>query len=253
MSIWITGDTHGETNRFSTDMFPEQKEMTKDDYVIILGDFGLVWDYKGESKYENYWLNWLNNKPFTTLFIDGNHENFDRLYQYPVEQWHGGKVHYIRPSVIHLMRGQIFNINNKKFFTFGGASSHDISDGILEPTDSDFKTKKEMLNKNPFALYRINHISWWKEELPSEDEMKEGLSNLKKENNEVDYILSHSPSTSEIYLMGGKGYQSDVLTNYLEKIKANTKYKRHFFGHMHQDKAINNKDICLYEKIIRCI
>ena len=110
-----------------------------------------------------------------------------------------------------------------------------------------------MLNKNPFALYRINHVSWWKEELPSEDEMKEGLSNLKKENNEVDYILSHSPSTSEIYLMGGKGYQSDVLTNYLEKIKANTKYKRHFFGHMHQDKAINNKDICLYEKIIRCI
>lgn len=254
MSIWITGDIHGNSDRLSVDIFPEQKEMSKDDYVIILGDFGLVWDYKGENSNEKYWLDWLNNKPFTTLFIDGNHDNFDRLNKYPVEEWHGGKVHHIRPSVIHLMRGQVYNIEDKKFFTFGGASSHDISAGILEPTDSDFKKKKKELDKNPFSLYRINHISWWKEELPSEDEMQEGLSNLKKENNKVDYILSHSPSTSELYLMGGKGlYQPDILTNYLEEIKANTEYKQHLFGHMHQNKAINNKDICLYEQIVRVL
>ncbi len=48
MAVWITGDIHGNPQRFSTDIFPEQKEMTKDDTVIILGDFGLVWDYKGE-------------------------------------------------------------------------------------------------------------------------------------------------------------------------------------------------------------
>ena len=77
---------------------------------------------------------------------------------------------------------------------------------------------------------------------------------LKKENNKVDYIITHSPSTSELYLMGGKGlYQSDVLTNYLEDVKANTEYKRHFFGHMHCNKAINDKDICLYEQIIRIL
>ena len=83
---------------------------------------------------------------------------------------------------------------------------------------------------------------------------KNGLNNLKKENNKVDYIISHSPSTSELYLMGGKGlYQSDILTNYLEEIKANTEYKRHFFAHMHVNKAINDKDICLYEQIIRIL
>ena len=93
--------------------------MSKDDVVIILGDFGLVWDYSGENKTEKYWLDWLENKPFTTLFIDGNHDNFDRLDNCPIEQWHGGNVHFIRPSVIHLMRGQIFDIEDKSFFAFG--------------------------------------------------------------------------------------------------------------------------------------
>ena len=38
--IYITGDTHAQFNRFSTKHFPEQKNMTRDDYVIICGDFG---------------------------------------------------------------------------------------------------------------------------------------------------------------------------------------------------------------------
>ena len=79
MSVWITGDIHGDPTRFSTESFYEQKEMTKDDYCIVLGDFGLIWDHRGESKNEKWWLDWLESKPFTTLFIDGNHENHDRL------------------------------------------------------------------------------------------------------------------------------------------------------------------------------
>ena len=43
-----------------------------------------------------YWLNWLDKEPFTTLFVDGNHENIARLNALPVHQWHGGKVHFIR-------------------------------------------------------------------------------------------------------------------------------------------------------------
>ena len=72
-----------------------------------------------------------HEKKFTTLFVDGKHENFTRLYNYPVEEWYGGKVHKIRDSVLHLMRGEICNIDNKNFFTFGGAKSHDIQEGIL--------------------------------------------------------------------------------------------------------------------------
>lgn len=79
--IFVTGDTHGDYTRFNTANFPEQKAMTKLDYVIICGDFG-IWN---ESNEEKYWLNWLQDKPFTTLFVDGNHENYDLLNSYPVE------------------------------------------------------------------------------------------------------------------------------------------------------------------------
>ncbi len=41
--IYITGDTHSDYTRFTENKFPIQAEMTKDDYVIICGDFGGVW------------------------------------------------------------------------------------------------------------------------------------------------------------------------------------------------------------------
>ena len=79
--------------------------MTKDDYVIIAGDFGFIWD---NSKEQQWYLNWLESKNFTTLFVDGNHENFNLINEYPIINWNGGKVHQIKPSVYHLMRGQAF-------------------------------------------------------------------------------------------------------------------------------------------------
>lgn len=95
--------------------------------------------------------------------MDGNYENFDRLYSYPVEEWHGGKVYKIRNSVIHLMCGQVFEIDGKKIFTIGGARSHDISGGILEFDDPDFRLKKKKLDQG-WKTYRINHLSWWEQE-----------------------------------------------------------------------------------------
>ena len=171
--IYITGDCHGNFERFNVSIFPEQNEMTKDDYVIICGDFCGVWKKDKESKMETMILDWLDCKTFTTLFIDGNHENFDRRMAYPIDEWHSEKVQKIRPLVIHLMRGQIYELEDKKIFTFGGASSHDIDGGILELDNPDFKKKKKEWDKG-WRPYRINHLSWWKEELPSEEEMEEG-------------------------------------------------------------------------------
>ena len=74
--IYLTGDTHAEfKHRFNVDNFPEQREMTKDDYVIICGDFGGIWDANEESKSEKYWLDWFEERSYTLLFIDGNHES----------------------------------------------------------------------------------------------------------------------------------------------------------------------------------
>jgi len=73
--IYITGDTHIpiDISKLNAKNFPQQKLLDKDDYVIICGDFGGVWD---ESKEEMFWRNWLHERNFITLFVDGNHENF---------------------------------------------------------------------------------------------------------------------------------------------------------------------------------
>lgn len=224
--------------------------MTKDDYVIICGDFGGVWNKGEESKEETMLMDWLENKSFTTLFVDGNHENFDRLNAYPVEEWHGGKVHKIRPSVIHMMRGQVFKIDGKSIFTFGGARSHDIDGGILEPDDPDYKKKKKKLDKG-WRPYRINHLSWWQQELPSEEEMEEGRRNLTVHDNTVDFIVTHCCASSTQFLLAGGMYKPDIETEYLEEIRQNIKFRKWFFGHYHDNRNINTEEILLYEQIIR--
>ena len=161
--IYATGDLHGNTLRFQPQYFPEQSDMTKDDYMIVCGDFGCVWN---GDKSDDPQLDRLEVLPFTVLFVDGNHENFDALNEYPVEQWHGGKVHKIRPHVIHLMRGQAFELQCRTFFTMGGAQSHDIADGVLDMDSPDFYERYDSLRRNR-GQFRINHISWWQEELPS--------------------------------------------------------------------------------------
>ncbi len=248
--IYITGDTHGEFGRFSMKNFKEQKEMTRDDYVIICGDFGGVWETGIESDHEKYWLDWFEEHSYTLLFVDGNHENFDRLNEYPVKEWNGGKVHELRPHVLHLMRGQVFTIDGKKIFTFGGASSHDIQGGILDKADPNFLKKRKNLDRE-WIPYRIKNISWWEEELANEEEMEEGRINLQKHNNTVDFIITHCAASSTQVLIGGSLYKPDRVTNYLEEIKNNTNFKKWFFGHYHDNRNIYDKEVLLYEQIIR--
>ena len=224
--------------------------MTKEDYVIICGDFGGVWNKEVENKEEKHLLDWLEEKPFTTLFVDGNHENFDRLYSYPVELWHGGKVHKIRPSVIHLMRGQIYEIDGKSFFTFGGASSHDIESGILDPEAPDFKEKKKWLDRE-WRSYRVNHITWWAQELPSEEEMQEGRANLAAHDNQVDFIVTHCCATSTQMLIDVQKLKPDIETDYLEEIKQTIQFKKWFFGHYHDNRNVSKKEILIYEQFVR--
>ena len=257
--ILVTGDCHSRFEKFSIDNFSRGKELDKNDYVIILGDFGLIWDYQGENKNEKYWLDWLNDKPWATLFIDGNHENFDRLNSYNVSEWHGGKVHFIRPSIIHLMRGEIFNIGGKKILAMGGAESHDIQHGIIDPAD--YPTRKDMrkacreLEEKcggwQFAMYRIRGESWWPQEVPSAAERTNAMINLEKNNNKVDFIISHEAPASDLYPLSKGYYKPTEYSKFLEIIHSTVDYKGYFFGHYHVDFIINEKDMCLYHNIIR--
>lgn len=90
--MYIIGDLHGyiDISKLNSKRFPQNSRLTKEDFVIIAGDFGLVWDNKNDEK---YWRKWLSNKNFTTLFIDGNHENHDMLD--PIQLNIGMAVKYV--------------------------------------------------------------------------------------------------------------------------------------------------------------
>ena len=222
--IYITGDTHIpiDIGKLSSKRFPEQKEMTKNDYVIICGDFGGVWD---DSNEEKYWIKWLKNKNFTTLFIDGNHENFEMLYNLPTVDFCGGIAHKVDEGIYHLIRGEVYNIGKKSFFVFGGASSHD----------------KE---------HRTEGKSWWKEELPDAKDYENAEKNLSSYNYEFDYIITHCAPNS-IQNIITHNYESDELTMFLDTIKNKSKYIKWFFGHYHQDKDIDEKHIAVFNSICK--
>lgn len=224
--IYIAGDTHIpiDLNKLDVKNFPEQNSLTKNDYVIICGDFGGVWN---NSKEEIYWRNWFNDKNFTTLFVDGNHENFNLLYQHSVEWWNNGKVHFISDSIIHLMRGQIFEINGLKIFTMGGAESID-------------------------KYRRTEHVSWWRDELPNSREYRDALKNLDNNNWNVDYVITHTGPRNvlnNIALI----QDNNQLNDFLEILYGRLQYKHWYFGHYHRDKIIDKKHTVVYNNVIKLL
>ena len=120
--IYITGDTHGEVSRFEE--VHEQYRLTDKDKLIVAGDFGCIF---GLGLHDEHKLDTLAKLPYTILFIDGNHECFPQIISYPEEMWNGGRVHRIRPNVLHLMRGQVFSIDGISIFTMGGGYSIDAA------------------------------------------------------------------------------------------------------------------------------
>ena len=135
-------------------------------------------------------------------------------------------MHQIRPKVMHLMRGQIFNIDGTTFFTMGGAASVD-------------------------KQFRKEGVSWWAEEMPSAEEYKTANKNLEKANFKVDYILTHTAPTSIVNQLIPEIKPPDKLTNYLENVKETVDYKHWYFGHFHIDEDIDDEHTVLYNSIIK--
>lgn len=226
--IYVTGDTHrtidiGKLRTFSA----INTDLNKNDYIIIAGDFDALWHGYG-SMQDRRILGIYDEFPWTTLWVDGNHENFNQINRYPVSEWNGGSVHIINQSVIHLMRGQVYTIDGLKFFTMGGAVSID-------------------------KMWRKEDISWWKDELPSEKEYETAMKNLEDNDMSVDYIITHCCSKSRLKKTLSCTVKYDELNDWftsLEKNKA-LKYKHWYYGHYHIDKKVDKKHTCLYNEIVK--
>ncbi|MGM9970518.1 MAG: metallophosphoesterase [Anaeroplasma sp.] len=226
--ILVTGDTHGSIDFNKVLSIKNKNILSNDDYLIIAGDFGAIWDKKTlEQDLSHY-----TELPFKVLFVDGNHENFDLLNSYPISIWNGGKVHIIKDNIIHLMRGQVYNIENKTIFTFGGGTSID-------------------------KYLRTEHISWWKEEIPNEKEINEGKANLLKYNNKIDYIITHSCDTftlnDPLLFFKGNKCKAFIDNEILDYFELNIEYKHWYFGHYHVDGKINEKKTAVYHLFYKLI
>ncbi len=213
--IYVTGDTHGCITRFAPGGrgYIHDMTWTQNDTLIVCGDFGFVFLCDIE---ETLYLDYLEKKPYTICFCDGNHENHKKLAEYPVEEWNGGKIHRIRKNIIHLMRGQVYEIEGKKIFAMGGAYSIDR------------------------ALRQLGY-TYWEEEIPSEAEYNEAVENLKKHGFKVDLIVSHTAPKEIIRHMGFVPDPHDYeLTGFLEYVMYQTKdyMKKWCFGHWHEDKEL---------------
>ena len=105
--VYITGDLHGDLARLSA---PDMRQVKKGDTLIVCGDFGFIWN--GDRR-EKKILKRLGALPYTLLFLDGRHENYDLLAAYEESEWHGGRAQVIEGNLVHLMRGEIYDIEDE--------------------------------------------------------------------------------------------------------------------------------------------
>lgn len=232
--MWlVTGDTHGLVGRDAQKIYPNYlKEIGVDvnklDGIIICGDFGGIWE--GTSTELEYSVKKrLKELPYKICFIDGNHENHVALSKFPIIKWNGGEAHHILDNVYHLMRGQVYNVNGKTWFTMGGAVSIDKD-------------------------WRIPNLTWWNQEAPSLKQWKEAITNLEKVNWNVDYVFTHCAPTEFMIQIIDNNYKiPDKVTNELQKLYEHPlKYTKWYCGHYHVDKELSKYNLAaLYNQVIK--
>ena len=167
--IYITGDIHGDFSRFKS---PLLRKLRKNDALIVCGDFGFIWN--GSEK-EKKILKKIGKLPYNVLFVEGSHDNYDLLEDYPEEEWCGGRTRHITGRLRQLMRGQVFEIAEKTVFSFGGGQSDDTVD-------------------------LIEGENWWRREIPSEHELEEGLRNLEAAGNSAHASIIPNAESNECWI-----------------------------------------------------
>ncbi len=217
--VYLTGDTHGDIERFRHGRL---RWLGKRDTVIVLGDFGFVWD---GSKEEAKRLDWLRKRPYTLLFLDGTHENYDLLKTYPTEQKFGGRVQCLGGNVYHVCRGSVLELEGKHYLCFGGAESSDLDD-------------------------RIAGENWWPEEMPCDEEYDFCRQNLADRAYKVDYVLTHDAPGRFLDFTALDVGESNRLQMFLDKILTELHYDAWYFGRYHRDLQLSTRSRCVFCDVI---
>lgn len=221
--LYVASDTHGtiHLDTLRPDNFPSP--VTRGDYLLLCGDVGLVWDGAAADR---QLMEWYDAQPYTTLYIDGNHENHDLLSRLPISKWKGGRIHRLGERVVHLLRGEVYQVDGQRFFCFGGG----------------FSVKK---------VTGGSKVPIWEGEMPSQQEYSMGLSNLAEHGHEVDYIFTHTcPTSCLAHLPARHPPFERELNDYLERISREVRWKNWYFGHFHVDMDIG-RFRTLHRRVLR--
>lgn len=218
--IYLVADIHGHIRLDILKRNLSRYPLTRYDVLLILGDAGIVWTEPMNPIVKAFY----STLPCDVLFIDGNHENYDLLYDVEVKMKYGSDVGCIEGNIFHLKRGNLYIINQYRFFAFGGA----------------YSSKREHSNSPVYV---------WNEELPNEDEYVHGMNRITAANCVVDYVITHTGPKFLLSLMNIPIYEKETqLLNYLDLVKEKLKFTKWYFGHIHRDAIIDNF-VCLYDGI----
>ncbi len=234
---FITGDFHGDARQVSHKSWPKGKDCKVGDVMIQNGDFGIIWDNVPSSE-EKYWMEWLSEKKYEMLIVDGNHDNHPRILDLPITQKFGSDIRYymngeMTKPIYFAIRGNIYQINGKSYLTMGGALSID---------------KHLRQHSGPSQ-------SWWEQELWSKEEETHCLNNLDAVNWEVDYVVTHTCPDSVIYYVidGISEKFRDPTSRFFEFIANKLDFGKWSFGHFHTEReftdAAGDKYQCHYKLI----
>ncbi len=185
-----------------------------DDWLIVLGDVGLQFENTAANRAFTDWFLALTCR---IAIVDGNHENNAFLASFPEEDWCGGKIHRLSPSIVHLQRGYIFDIEGKRFFVMGGCKSS-------------AKWKEQGL--------------WYAGECPDEAELRRGYASLQACGNAVDYVLTHAYWREEEMPTALQPPTVEELITYIDEAVSFTHW---YSGHRHWEGQLDEKHTVVYK------
>jgi len=226
VSILVTGDTHGDMRRFNNQNMRRQCDGEYPSHVLIAGDFGLVYSTNPDDRLERELVDWLDAKPWETVALLGNHENYERAYALPLAEHLGAPMYRVSEKVWLMQHGNVYTIEGKTFFAFGGAASIDRAS-------------------------RQDRISWWEEEVPTRADVDRGVRSLAAVGGKVDYVITHTAPREAVdtvigkpLILGDAGREREEAQFYDPTVALLMELRGHidlgtlkewFFGHFHTE------------------
>jgi len=224
--ILATADLHGQHDFRKLDNHRIVSDFGRlPEFVFVAGDFGVPWSNNPEDRQDLYMKKWYEEKPYDLIVIPGNHSNYNRIEMMPREMYHGGWARRYGKNIVFIEKNQILEVEGKTFYCFGGADS----------------TDKEG---------RVMFESWWPQEQATYAdfiEMASLLDRLDNNRKEVDYVITHTCPTKIVKALYRNDRFNDSTSKILDYLDGQIKFKHWYFGHMHEDKTLQEKYTCLYD------